>query len=269
MSSASLPLSPRLPLPARTRLRDVVLPKEHGSWSLALEPLALGLLVAPSRSGAALAVAALAAFFARRPLKIVTRDANPLRRRTAWRALACCGAIGATGFTAAVFGHGFDWLGWLVPSAVLGGVFVGFDLENGGREEFAELAGAGAFACVTAAIVAAAGEPALVALAALIAMAGRAVPTVMFVRACVRGAKTGTRRVAPTLVAAALALAAGTLVAGVHLAPWALPAALAVLFGRCVQPLVAAEPIRARTLGLQELALGAAYVAVVGAAWQS
>jgi hypothetical protein len=28
--------------------RDLLLPKEHGGWSLAFEPVALGLLVAPS-----------------------------------------------------------------------------------------------------------------------------------------------------------------------------------------------------------------------------
>ena len=46
--------------------REVVkltLPKEHGSWSLALEPVAFGLLVAPSAAGAALALAAGLGFF--------------------------------------------------------------------------------------------------------------------------------------------------------------------------------------------------------------
>ncbi|MES1167658.1 MAG: YwiC-like family protein, partial [Oleiharenicola lentus] len=47
----------------------IFLPREHGSWFLVLEPLALGLLVAPSSAGGALAVATLAAFFMRRPLK--------------------------------------------------------------------------------------------------------------------------------------------------------------------------------------------------------
>lgn len=61
----SLPPRPAASPPAST----VFLPKEHGSWSLALEPLALGLLVAPTIAGAALTTAALAGFFARRPLK--------------------------------------------------------------------------------------------------------------------------------------------------------------------------------------------------------
>jgi hypothetical protein len=33
---------PSLRLPSLAEWREVALPKEHGSWSLALEPLALG-----------------------------------------------------------------------------------------------------------------------------------------------------------------------------------------------------------------------------------
>jgi hypothetical protein len=44
--------------PANSRVRRIVrliLPRAHGSWSLALEPLTLGLLAAPSAAGGALA----------------------------------------------------------------------------------------------------------------------------------------------------------------------------------------------------------------------
>jgi hypothetical protein len=73
--------------------RDVVLPREHGSWSLALEPLALGLLVAPSAPGGCLAVATLAGFLARRPLKIALRERDVARRATAITALACAARL--------------------------------------------------------------------------------------------------------------------------------------------------------------------------------
>ncbi len=70
--------------------RSLVLPREHGSWSLALEPVALGLLVAPTRAGGWLALAAAAAFLARRPLKLTltTPAADPRRLAAArWAAL--------------------------------------------------------------------------------------------------------------------------------------------------------------------------------------
>ena len=70
----------------RPSLRALLLPREHGSWSLALEPLALGLIAAPSWPGAALALAALALFFARRPWQAAR--AGDVRLRPALGALA-------------------------------------------------------------------------------------------------------------------------------------------------------------------------------------
>jgi YwiC-like protein len=64
----------------RARLRPVALPTEHGGWGLTLEPAALGLLVAPSAAGFLLALAALFAFLARHPLKIVAGDRRRGRR---------------------------------------------------------------------------------------------------------------------------------------------------------------------------------------------
>ncbi|MCZ7661545.1 MAG: YwiC-like family protein [Thermoleophilia bacterium] len=39
----------------RSRLRDVVVPTEHGGWGFTLEPMLLGLLVAPGWASSALA----------------------------------------------------------------------------------------------------------------------------------------------------------------------------------------------------------------------
>ena len=56
------------------RLRSLALPAEHGSWGFLLEPIALALLLCPTRAGAWLAVAAACAFLARHPLKLVLGD---------------------------------------------------------------------------------------------------------------------------------------------------------------------------------------------------
>jgi len=65
---------------ARAAWRAVALPDDHGGWSPSAEPALLGLLVAPSWAGAALAVAAVVAFVARTPLKLMLVD----RRRHRW-----------------------------------------------------------------------------------------------------------------------------------------------------------------------------------------
>ncbi|MCB0972737.1 MAG: YwiC-like family protein, partial [Acidimicrobiales bacterium] len=56
----------------------MAMPTEHGGWGLTLEPVVLGLLVAPSIAGTCIGLAAIVAFLARTPLRIVLVD---LRRR--------------------------------------------------------------------------------------------------------------------------------------------------------------------------------------------
>jgi len=56
------------------RLRPVALPVEHGGWGFLLEPLVVGLGVAPARSSLLLGVAACAAFLLRHPLRIVLSE---------------------------------------------------------------------------------------------------------------------------------------------------------------------------------------------------
>lgn len=88
---------------AGTAWRDLLLPKEHGSWSLAFEPLGLALLVMPSVGGAWLAVAVVAVFFARRPMRIGFREARAERRRAAWAAFGVLACVAT-----AAFGHLLD-----------------------------------------------------------------------------------------------------------------------------------------------------------------
>jgi hypothetical protein len=59
---------------ARSPLRAVALPTEHGGWGLTAEPALLGLLVSPSVAGVALGLGALVAFLARTPLRVVLVD---------------------------------------------------------------------------------------------------------------------------------------------------------------------------------------------------
>ena len=61
--------------------KQAAMPSEHGGWGLTLEPVLLGLLIAPSWGGLSLGLAAFAAFLVRTPLKLVVID----RRRTQWQ----------------------------------------------------------------------------------------------------------------------------------------------------------------------------------------
>jgi len=193
----------------RTGWLGLALPKEHGSWSLALEPLAFGWLAAPSTGGAWLALAVIGAFFARRPLRLAWADADAEHRAAARGVLGLCAAVGVLAFAAAVFTGGAGWRVWLLPTAVGGGIFLVQDLHGDGRTALAEIAGAAAFAAVPAAVGILARRAQAEAAALATVLVGRAVPTVITVRAAVCGAKTGVRSVGPALGATGLVLTAG------------------------------------------------------------
>src|SRR5687768_11024783 len=126
METLSVPLSAR---PA-SLWRDTICPKEHGSWSLAFEPIALGLLVAPSVPGAFFGLALAAGFFARRPLRMAVLERREPRRQAAYRALAICGSAALTAFAAVLLLRGVSWLTYLVPTLVAGAAFAWFDARG-------------------------------------------------------------------------------------------------------------------------------------------
>ena len=86
MSAVSVPS-------ARPAWRSVALPTEHGGWGLTLEPVLLGLLVAPSGAGLAMGCAAFLAFIARTPVKIVLVDRYRHRRLERTRTATVIAAV--------------------------------------------------------------------------------------------------------------------------------------------------------------------------------
>ena len=250
-------------------LKQLFLPKEHGSWSLALEPIVLALLVAPSAAGALLALAGIAGFFTRRPLKFaITLPADDPRRAPAW--------IGAILFAllAAAAQGGAAILGpphalWpLLLAAPFGALFLWFDLRNAAREAEAELAGSMAFALVPASGAMLAGWPAPVALALAALALARSAPTVLTVRTYLRLGKGEDPSAFPSLVAAGVAFATVALLARQGLVPSVAVAVSTVLLlrtGWLVSPLRPHWP--ARQLGVMEAILGVIHLTVLAAAY--
>lgn len=179
----------------RSPLRTVALPSEHGGWGLTLEPVLLGLLLAPSWPGAAIGAAAFSTFLARTPLKLVLVD----RRRGRWlprsqlasRVAAVELAVVTLLVGAATVGAGADW--WLVVAAAAPLVVVElwFDVRSRGRRLVPELAGAVGVAAATPAIVVAGGGGWTLAVAAWGVLAARAVGSIPCVRAQILRARHG------------------------------------------------------------------------------
>jgi len=260
----SLPSSSLSPRPAAARA-SVFLPKEHGSWSLALEPLALGLMVAPSWAGGALAGAVLAGFFARRPLKASFAAGDPLRRRDAREALVMWSALVMAGiFEAGVLG-GWGALWPLGPAAGLGLWFAYGEGRGDARSVGAELAGSTAFALVPAALATLAGKSPAMALTLTALVLARSVPAVVTVRHYLRTAKGAAAAPGWSVAAAAAACVTLFFLAGSGLAP-----RLAVLLGVVLlaRTLWLAGPWRpawpARRIGQTEALLGLVYSLTIG-----
>lgn len=267
MSTATLPI-PSLPVPRPAPVAAVFLPKEHGSWSLALEPLALGLLIAPSWAGGALAVAALAGFFARRPLKAAL-DATPsVRRQAARRALALLVVLAGVGLVQALVLAPWTAFWPLLPAAGLGAVFGWFDTQGDSRAAAAEVAGSAAFALVPAALATLAGQPLGVALALAVLALARSVPTVLVVRTCLRQAKGALASPVVPLQASVAALVAAVALAANALAPWAAVVLATLLLGRALWLLGPRRPVwPAKRVGMMEASLGLLYLGLLAAFW--
>lgn len=261
---------------ANPSFRSLVLPREHGSWSLALEPVALGLLVAPSHGGAWLALAVLAGFFTRRPLKLAaTLPASDPRRAAAWRwtllfAVIALAALGASAATKVPITQqsAFVALWPLLLAAPLGAAFLWFDLRGEMREAEAEIAGSAAFALVPATFATLAGWPAAPALALAALMLARSVPTVLTVRTFLRLAKGKASTALPALASAGVALLLVLALATRGLVPGTavvLAALLAARTGWLLSPRTPAWS--ARRAGITEAVIGAVFVAALALAY--
>ncbi|MEO6001938.1 MAG: YwiC-like family protein [Opitutus sp.] len=250
--------------PTIWRFPDLMMPKEHGSWSLALEPVALGLIIAPSIGGAWLAVAVIAGFFARRPLRIALQEHDLTRRDDAVTALALCATVALVAFSLALVDSGTRWTIWLVPTFLAGAIFLFFDLNNHGRAEAAEIAGAAAFGSLPAAFVAIHDGSASIAIAAALVMLARVLPAVVGVRAILRARKTGTWCAGRALLVSAVAVAALYALTVLHLVASLTGSLLSLLIVPLVVALVLRCTWKARMVGMAEALLGIAYVLVAG-----
>lgn len=253
--------------PAPNSFRSLVLPREHGSWSLALEPVALGLLVAPSRAGAWLALAAIAGFFARRPLKLAaTLPATDARRAATGRWTLLFAALAFASLLLSAGSGTWRALWPLLLAAPFGGAFLWFDLRGEMREAEAELAGSAAFASLPAAFATLAGWSAPYALALAGLMLARSLPTVLVVRACLRRAKGRPGSLAPATLAVTGALAGVLVLVAMHLVPANASTVAFVLFARALWLLSPWAPQwSARRIGITEAVLGLATLAAL--AW--
>ena len=251
-----------------SRWRGVVIPADHGGWGLTLEPVVLGLVVAPNATGLALGIAALAAFLVRTPLKVSLvdrrRNRDLPRTRLAIRMTFLYGALFLGGVAAAVLlaDHRF-WppLAFALPLML---TQVGYDIRSRSRRLVPEIAGPVGIASVATAIALAGGKSAGAAYGLWLVCGLRAVASIVLVRAQLRRAREQPYRQPPVHIVNGVAFL---------IAVWAAPAGLIPRLGAAAVALLTPfafwqfrrPAVRATVVGISQTILGVVVVILTAA----
>jgi hypothetical protein len=234
-----------------------------------MEPAVLGLIVAPSIAGAALAGAALVAFVLRTPLKLVFVDVLRSRRlrRTELAIRTAAGlAILLALLVATAATTGERALFWpLLAALPLFAIEFAYDIRSRSRRLVPELLGTIGIGSVVAAIVLADGGPPALAYGLWFVVAARAVAAIPFVRLQLKRAKhqpAGVGSSDSAQVIAVVVVILGAIVAD------ASPAAIGAIIGLGAFHVVAARlPVpRVAIIGAQQVVLGLTVVLTAGLA---
>jgi hypothetical protein len=249
-------------------IRSVALPAQHGGWGFVLEPIALGLLVAPSGYGALLALAALAVFFTHQPLRIAIKDHLKGRRpaRTVWaeRFVLGYGAVAMVAF-GLVYTHTDP--DFAVPFLLGGPLMVaqlGYDTRNKGRALSAELMGAASLGSIAPAIAVTGGFDLDTAMVLWLILLARTIPSILYVRARLRVERGTAVAITPVWIIHLIGLLGIGAVAWQGKAPWLALLAIAILTGRMAIGLSRyRRPRRVQTIGFLEMGYGLLTVLLV------
>ncbi|NIA24337.1 MAG: hypothetical protein GWP04_02075 [Gammaproteobacteria bacterium] len=241
------------------RLRSVAMPTEHGGWGFTLEPIILGLLIAPSAAGWEIAAAALGVFLARRPVKLFSTDVirgRWLPRSTAalavaavYSAVAIAGAAGALITTRGPF-----W--WPLLIAVpLAAFSLRADAHSQNRALAPQLTGSIAMGSTVAAIAIGAGWEWAPAFGLWLVLAARDIAGIVLARGMVRRFKdkpVDRARIYTVQLGALGVVAAG---AAVGVAPW-LGAVAIGLLGIVAVVSLTMPPVPAKVIGWTQMGVG-------------
>lgn len=252
----------------RSTLRTVAIPTEHGGWSLTLEPILLGLLVAWSWPGAALGAAAMLAFIARTPLKLVLVDRwrdRWLPRTTVAARVAAVELLVLAALVAIAVLEADARFWWpLLAAAPLVAIELWFDMRSRSRRLLPELAGTVGIGSVAAAIALADSAETGLAVGLWVVVAARAGAAIPYARTQVFRARSRPYELWHSDLAQALAVVAATIAWVAEVVPLAAVIAIMVIALFNVGA-VRSAPRPAKIIGLQQMFFGLAVVGVTAA----
>lgn len=245
---------------APANLKAIALPTEHGGWGFLVEPLLLGLLLAPSWQGLAFALAMLGLFLLHQPLKIAVKDRLKGIRtnRSRWaEGFALLYAGLSAGFALPLIwlgtGNFYLMLGFMLPFILVQAVY---DFRNQSRELLPELSGAIALALAASALVSLVNWDLLPALALWILLIARTIPAILFVRALLRKQKGKAANFSIVYIAHGLAILLCVGLALARMLPYLAGLVMLILALRAYLSLNNSQPIAAKIIGFREIGFG-------------
>lgn len=248
-----------MPTTARVKLRSIALPTEHGGWGFTLEPILLGLLVAPSAAAWEISVAAVAIFLARRPIKILSTDL--VRRRWLPRSRIALifaviyGVLGLAGAVGALTTAEGPFLIPVIAALPFALLALRADAHSQNRSLIAELSGSIAMGATVAAITVAGGWDLAPSFGLWLVLAARDVAAIVLVRGQVRrlhGKPVDATKIYAIQTAAVATVA---LAAVFGITPWLGVLAIGLVALVAVVSLNR-DPVPAKVIGWTQMAVG-------------
>ncbi len=252
----------------RSHWKACLIPSEHGGWSLTLEPAALGLIVAWSWQSIAFGVAALVAFMARTPLKLVLVDIRRKRwlDRTSFALKIMLGEIliitGLAYFAFRTTDTHLIWIPFIIATPLILTELY-FSMRSKSRRLLPELAGTIGISSVVAIQVLSAGQSMALAIGMWAVISGRAIAAVLYVRTQILKIHNRNFKVKHSdigQITALVIVAMGYYFAQVSFASLLLIAGIAVFNFLAVR-----KPAnKAKIIGIQQMIFGISVVLVTG-----
>lgn len=252
--------------------RSVVLPAEHGAWSLWLEPVLLALMVAPSAAGMLIAILSLASLLIRQPLKIMLVDLRKhkiyLRTRQAAVFASLYGALAAIAMFALLWrGESYALIPLLPAYFVAALVVWHYDLAGNSRALTSEVLAAAVMAAFGFSICLTSGWEWKRAAALGVILLARSVPAVIYVRARLRQIKSGDNDYLFAIALHVIVLCAVLALVWLNLVPILSALAVLLLLIRAMYFLGMSTLVSPKIVGIQEVTIGLVYVALVAAGY--
>jgi hypothetical protein len=247
--------------PNNALAKSVALPIEHGAWGFLFEPLAAGVLLAPSLAAPWIMLLVVGAFLLRQPLKFLIPDwmaGKNLPRTVLARKFALIyGSIFALG---AIGTFAFASLQSLIPFLIIApfGIYqIYCDAVRQSRELLPELTGAVALSSSLAVLALAGGWNVTGALILWAIMIARLIPSILYVRARLRLEKGKTTNIFAPVVINFSALAFAGVLVYFKLTSVLVFLMLAFLFARAAFGLSRfRRPAKAKVIGIYEVVFG-------------